>query len=121
MRNAYDESVYIRAQKLKAAEGGFEALLPKLRPAAPAAGRRVAVVGGGPGGMSAAYFLSRSGVDVTVFERRDALGGIVRHVIPGFRIPGEAIDNDVRLMEACLLYTSPSPRDRQKSRMPSSA
>ena len=43
MRNAYDESVYIRAQKLKAAEGGFEALLPKLHPAAPAAGRRVAV------------------------------------------------------------------------------
>ena len=105
MRNAYDESVYIRAQKLKAAEGGFEALLPKLRPAAPAAGRRVAVVGGGPGGMSAAYFLSRSGVDVTVFERRDALGGIVRHVIPGFRIPGEAIDNDVRLMEAMGVKT----------------
>ena len=44
--------------------------------------------------MSAAYFLARSGVDVTVFERRDALGGIVRHVIPEFRIPGEAIDND---------------------------
>ena len=100
MRNAYDESVYIRAQKLKAAEGGFEALLPKLRPAAPATGRRVAVVGGGPGGMSAAYFLGRAGVDVTVFERRDALGGIVRHVIPAVRIPGEAIDNDVRLMEA---------------------
>ena len=100
MRNAYDESVYIRAQKLKAAEGGFEALLPKLRPAAPAAGRRVAVVGGGPGGMSAAYFLGRSGVDVTVFERRDALGGIVRHVIPAFRIHDEAIDNDVRLMNA---------------------
>ena len=100
MRNAYDESVYIRAQKLKAAEGGFEALLPKLHPAAPAAGRRVAVVGGGPGGMSAAYFLGRSGVDVTVFERWDALGGIVRHVIPAFRIHDEAIDNDVRLMEA---------------------
>ena len=83
MRNAYDESVYIRAQKLKAAEGGFEALLPKLHPAAPAA-----------------YFLGRSGVDVTVFERRDALGGIVRHVIPAFRIHDEAIDNDVRLMEA---------------------
>ena len=57
-------------------------------------------VGGGPGGMSAAYFLGRSGVDVTVFERRDALGGIVRHVIPAFRIHDEAIDNDVRLMEA---------------------
>ena len=39
-------------------------------------------------------------MDVTVFERRDALGGIVRHVIPAFRIHDEAIDNDVRLMEA---------------------
>ena len=54
MRNAYDESVYIRTQKLKAAEGGFEALLPKLKPAAPVAGKKVAVIGGGPAGMSAA-------------------------------------------------------------------
>ena len=100
MRNAYDESVYIRTQKLKAAEGGFEALLPKLKPAAPVAGKKVAVIGGGPAGMSAAYFLGRSGVDVTVFERKDSLGGIVRHVIPAFRISDAAIDSDVKLMEA---------------------
>ena len=100
MRNAYDESVYIRTQKLKAAEGGFEALLPKLKPAAPVAGKKVAVIGGGPAGMSAAYFLGRAGVDVTVFERKDSLGGIVRHVIPAFRISDEAIDNDVKLMNA---------------------
>ena len=100
MRNAYDESVYIRTQKLKAAQGGFEALLPKLKPAAPVAGKKVAVIGGGPAGMSAAYFLGRSGVDVTVFERKDSLGGIVRHVIPAFRISDEAIDNDVKLMNA---------------------
>ena len=100
MRNAYDESVYIRTQKLKAAEGGFEALLPKLKPAAPVAGKKVAVIGGGPAGMSAAYFLGRSGVDVTIFERKDSLGGIVRHVIPAFRISDEAIDNDVKLMNA---------------------
>ena len=100
MRNAYDESVYIRTQKLKAAEGGFDALLPKLKPAAPVAGKKVAVIGGGPAGMSAAYFLGRSGVDVTVFERKDSLGGIVRHVIPAFRISDDAIDNDVKLMNA---------------------
>lgn len=100
MRNAYDESVYIRTQKLKAAEGGFEALLPKLKPAAPVAGKKVAVIGGGPAGMSAAYFLGRAGVDVTIFERKDALGGIVRHVIPAFRISDAAIDNDVKLMNA---------------------
>ena len=99
MRNAYDESVYIRTQKLKAAEGGFDALLPKLHPGAPVSGKKVAIIGGGPAGMSAAYFLGRSGVDVTIFERKDSLGGIVRHVIPAFRISDEAIDKDVALME----------------------
>ena len=100
MRNAYDESVYIRQQKLKAAEGGFDQLLPKLRPGSPLPGRKVAVVGGGPAGMAAAFFLGRAGVDVTVFERKDALGGIVRHVIPAFRISGQAIDNDEKLLRA---------------------
>ena len=100
MRNAYDESVYIRAQKLKAAQGGFASLLPKLRPGAPVGGKKAAVVGGGPAGMAAAFFLGRAGVDVTLFEARDSLGGIVRHAIPAFRIGHEAIDNDVKLMEA---------------------
>ena len=48
---------------------------------------RAAVVGGGPAGMAAAYFLIRAGMDVTLFEKSGALGGVVRHVIPGFRIP----------------------------------
>ena len=100
MRNAYDESVYIRAQKLKAAQGGFDALLPRMRAGSPVTGKRAAVVGGGPGGMSAAFFLARAGVEVTLFEAKDALGGIVRHVIPAFRISHEAIDNDVKLMES---------------------
>lgn len=100
MRGAYDESVYIRAQKLRAAEGGFASLLPKLAPGAPVSGKKAAIVGGGPAGMAAAFFLGRAGVDVTLFEEREALGGIVRHVIPEFRIPHAAIDNDVKLMEA---------------------
>ena len=100
MRNAYEESVYIRSAKLKAAEGGFAAVLPTLKPGAPVAGVKVAVIGGGPAGLSAAFFLGRAGADVTVFERKNELGGIVRHVIPAFRISDEAIENDVALAKA---------------------
>ena len=100
MRNYYEESVRIRDVKLKAAQGGYDALLPTLVPKAPVAGKKVAVVGGGPAGLSAAFFLSREGVDVTVFERKQSLGGIVRHVIPEFRISGESIDKDVALCKA---------------------
>ena len=49
--------------------------------------------------MAAAYFLRRAGMDVTLFEKRGALGGVVRHVIPGFRIPESAIDKDAALLE----------------------
>ena len=100
MRNAYEESVYIRSAKLKAAEGGFAAVLPTLKPGAPVDGVKVAIVGGGPAGLSAAFFLGRAGADVTVFERKNTLGGIVRHVIPAFRISDEAIENDVALAKA---------------------
>ena len=101
MRNYYEESVRIRNVKLQAAQGGYDALLPTLKAEAPVAGKKVAVVGGGPAGLSAAFFLSRAGVDVTIFERKEALGGIVRHVIPEFRIGGEAIDKDVALCLSC--------------------
>ncbi len=100
MRGHYEEPVHIRAAKLKAAENGFAALLPQLKAAAPMDGKRVAVVGGGPAGLSAAFFLGRAGVPVTLFERRDALGGIVRHVIPAFRIEDTAIEHDAALCRA---------------------
>lgn len=100
MRNAYEESVNIRCAKLEAAEKGFSALLPTLKAGAPVAGKKVAVVGGGPAGLSAAYFLGGAGVDVTIFERKNELGGIVRHVIPAFRISNSAIENDVALVKA---------------------
>ena len=49
--------------------------------------------------MAAAYFLRRAGMAVTVFEKNDALGGVVRHVIPEFRIPGTSINKDAALLE----------------------
>ena len=100
MRNYYDEPVNIRATKLVAAEKGYDAYMSKITPPAPVTdGRKVAVIGGGPTGMSAAYYVGRAGIPVTLFEKADRLGGIVRQVIPAFRISDEAIDKDVALME----------------------
>ena len=79
------------------------AVLPKLRAQAIAndAERNVAVIGGGPAGLATAFFLTRAGVPVTIFEARDSLGGVVRHVIPEFRIASDDISHDAEL---CLVF-----------------
>lgn len=99
-RNFYETPVDIRRTKLEAAEGGFEAVMSKWQKPAVTIEQRAAVVGGGPAGLSAAYFLARGGMKVTVFEKESRMGGVVRNVIPGFRISHEAIDNDVKIVEA---------------------
>lgn len=99
-RNFYEEPVHIRNAKLTAAEGGFEELMKHLKAGDAKTGKKAAVIGGGPAGMATAFFLSRAGVEVTLFEQKDSLGGVVRHVIPGFRISDEAIANDAKLVTA---------------------
>lgn len=59
-------------------------------------GRRVAVIGGGPGGMTCAYFAALMGHSVTVFEGRKQLGGMMRYGIPAYRFPRERLDEDIR-------------------------
>ena len=98
-RSFYDESVRIRDAKLVAAQNGYAALMASIRKPERVAGRKAAVVGGGPTGIAAAYFLGRAGIETTVFEREEKLGGVPRYVIPAFRISDEAIDKDVALME----------------------
>ncbi len=98
-RNFYDESVGIRATKLVAAERGYDKYFSKLtKPAPSESGANVAIVGGGPTGMAAAYFLARAGIPVTIYEKSNNLGGIVRQVIPAFRISDEAIDKDASFL-----------------------
>ncbi|MCH1950530.1 putative selenate reductase subunit YgfK [Enterocloster sp. OA13] len=99
-RNFYESPVDIRRTKLEAAEGGFEAVMSKFKAPAVTTDKKAAVVGGGPAGLAAAYFLARGGVKVTVFEKEAKMGGVVRNVIPGFRISDEAIDNDVKIVAA---------------------
>ncbi len=98
-RNFYDENVHIRDAKLVAAKNGYAALMASIRRPEKAAGKKAAIVGGGPTGIAAAYFLGRAGVETTIFEREEKLGGVPRYVIPAFRISDEAIDKDVALME----------------------
>jgi putative selenate reductase len=99
-RNFYETPVNIRRTKLEAAEGGFEEVLAGLKAPEKLSEKKAAVVGGGPAGLAAAYFLAKGGMDVTLFEKEARMGGVVRNVIPGFRISDEAIDNDVKLVEA---------------------
>ncbi len=100
MRNYYEDTVHIRSIKLIAAENGYDSIMKKITKPSFCKDKKVAVVGGGPAGISAAYFLSRAGVPVTVFEKREEMGGIVRYVIPEFRISNNAIDKDIELCKA---------------------
>jgi len=111
-RGFYEEPVRIRNAKLEAARGGYEALLGELETPVMTGTRRAAVIGGGPAGLAAAYFLGRAGMPVTVFEKKDALGGIVRHVVPEFRIPADFVERDVQLVEkmgAKFRLNTPAP------------
>ena len=62
----------------------------------PATGKRIAVIGGGPSGMTCAYFSALMGHSVTVFEARKKLGGMMRYGIPAYRFPRERLDQDIR-------------------------
>lgn len=73
-----------------------KAYLPKC---APATGKKVAVVGGGPAGLTAAYYLRILGHEVTVFDMMDKMGGMLRYGIPQYRLPKEILDAEIGLIE----------------------
>lgn len=58
-------------------------------------GKKVAVVGGGPAGLTCSAFLARNGIDVTIYEKSEALGGIIEHGIPEFRLDRKVLENTV--------------------------
>ncbi len=93
-RGRLDEPVAICALKRLAADHG-----PGRPPGAPAraaaSGKRVAVIGAGPAGLEAAVILRRRGHAVTVFEAREAAGGMLRYGIPAFRLPRALLDREL--------------------------
>ena len=95
-RNHYETDVQIRTNKLIAARGAYDQVLPSLKQEG-AVQKKVGVIGAGPAGISAAFFLARAGVEVHVYDKDAVAGGVVANVIPGFRIPAEEIQKDVNL------------------------
>jgi len=97
-RNDYEGPVQIRAVKLAVTQAASLPASPAPRPAAGAP--KVAVVGAGPAGLSAAHFLASAGVPVAVFDRDREAGGVVANVVPGFRIPAERRSRDIERIQS---------------------
>jgi putative selenate reductase len=95
----YEESVYIRGQKLIAAQKGYEGFMQKIFVPETQSPVKIAVIGAGPSGLSAAYFLAKAGLDVTIFDKCEKAGGTVEYGIPHSKIPREAIEKDVALIK----------------------
>lgn len=91
-RNMMDDSINIRGLKRAAADFAGEVAPPEC---APSTGKRVAVLGGGPGGLSAAYYLQLMGHQTTVYEMLPKLGGMLRYGIPNYRLPKERLEEDI--------------------------
>ena len=117
-RNYYEEAVRIRDTKLLCAEKAFDEVIESIAPA-DSCDKNVAIVGGGPAGMAAAFYLARLGAKVCLYEKNDKLGGVVRNIIPDFRIEDTAIDKDAKLLDKLgvqIRLGSPAPalRDLQQ-------
>ena len=97
-RNMVDDSINIRGLKRMAADYAGEVDPPAC---APSTGKRIAVLGGGPGGLSAAYYLQLMGHQAVVYEMLPKLGGMLRYGIPNYRLPKERLEDDIN----CILKT----------------
>jgi glutamate synthase (NADPH) small chain len=95
-----DDPVTIKGIELSIVEHAFEQGWITARPPALRTGRRVAVVGSGPAGLAAADRLNRAGHHVTVFERADRIGGLLRYGIPEFKLEKRILDRRLDLLVA---------------------
>lgn len=90
-RNMVDDAVNIRGIKRVASDMAGKVPAPKC---AASTGKKIAVIGGGPSGLSAAYYLQLMGHQTTVFEMLPKLGGMLRYGIPNYRLPKERLEED---------------------------
>ena len=97
-RNIVDESVNICALKRFAGDYDLKAVSSYAPLAKPDTGHTVAVVGGGPAGLTAAYYLSLEGHRVTLFDAGPKLGGMLRYGIPEYRLPKALLDQEINLI-----------------------
>ena len=92
-RGLVDSPINIRGLKRVAVDKAGDVPAPEIKAAK--TGKKVAVVGAGPAGLTAAYYLALMGHSVTVFEKRKRTGGMLRYGIPCYRLPDEYLDRDI--------------------------
>jgi NADPH-dependent glutamate synthase beta subunit-like oxidoreductase len=98
-RNDVEDFVGINAVEQYIGDAAFKEGY-KFAAGAALSGKRVAIIGGGPAGMAAAYQLRRRGIASTIFEDHAELGGMMRYGIPGYRIPRDELDREInRILE----------------------
>ncbi len=98
-RGLVEEPISIAALKAYAADRDLESGNIFMPEVAESTGKKVAIIGGGPGGISAAYYLAIKGHDVTVFDMMPKMGGMLRYGIPQYRLPKEVLDKELALVE----------------------
>ena len=91
-RTLIDAPVNIRGLKKMAVDNAGDVPVPACNEPT---GKKVAIIGGGPGGLSAAYYLALMGHKVTIFEQRKQLGGMLRYGIPNYRFPRKKLDEEI--------------------------
>lgn len=94
-RKMMDDSINIRGLKKYAVDHAGDVPLPEP---AESTGKKVAIVGGGPSGLSAAYFLSLMGHEVHIYEQKNFLGGMLRYGIPNYRLPRTLLQEEIDRM-----------------------
>ncbi|MDA8272486.1 MAG: NAD(P)-binding protein [Deltaproteobacteria bacterium] len=113
-RAAKDKAVAINSVEMFIGDFGIEKNLPLRKLTGEKRKERVAVIGSGPAGLSCAYQLARRGYAVTVFEKFEKAGGMLRYGIPRFRLPGNVLDaeiNRIKDMGVEFKFNSPVGKD----------
>ncbi|MGI6071203.1 MAG: FAD-dependent oxidoreductase [Blautia sp.] len=98
-RGMVDEPISIAWLKRFAADTDMFGEDPFMPEIAPSTGKNVAIIGGGPYGLSMAYFLRQMGHEITIYEAMPKLGGMLRYGIPEYRLPKEVLDEEIALIE----------------------
>ncbi len=97
-RKNVEEPINIAQLKAFAADMDLksDSYVPDVKPAT---GKKVAIIGGGPAGLTAAYYLAQLGHSVTVYDMMDKMGGMLRYGIPQYRLPKEVLDKEIAIIE----------------------
>lgn len=99
-RKLKEEPIAIASLKQYVADLDLANAKPYLPSVKPATGKTIGIVGGGPAGLTAAWFLAQAGHAVTIYEAMPKAGGMLRYGIPEYRLPKAVLDKEISLVEA---------------------